>query len=216
MSEDYDLVRSCISKGARLNEWVHGSIWRTNKALELFQILVPAGLDVNYNFDTIGGYVAATACHNQMELTRYLLEHGADPNRNPVIGLYPALDMAVKESHADMAEMLIKYGAKVDGLGASAMAAQYRRFEMMELLFRHGADVNDDARDRVEVCIDFVERTTALHRAAEAGHVDVVVYLIERGANPDLNDEDGRTPSGAAVENGRPEVAEVLNNLQRG
>ena len=123
--------------------------------------------------------------------------------------------MAVKESHADMAEMLIKYGAKADGLGALAMAAQYRRFEMMELLFRHGADVNDDARDRVEVCIDFVERTTALHRAAEAGHVDVVVYLIEHGA-PDLKDEGGRTPLGAAVENNQPEVAEALNNLQRG
>lgn len=77
--------------------------------------------------------------------------------------------MAVKENHAEVAEMLIQYGAKVNGLGELAMEAQYCRFEMMELLFWHGADVNDDTKDRIDVCIDFVERTTVLHRAAEAG-----------------------------------------------
>lgn len=36
-----------------------------------------------------------------------------------------------------------------------AEAARSRRFEMMELLFRHGAGVNDDAKDRLEMCVDY-------------------------------------------------------------
>lgn len=104
-----------------------------------------------------------------MDLTRYLLQHGADPNRNPLADLNPALNMAVKGNFMEMAELLIQYGAKVNGLGALAMAAEYGRFEMMKLLFQHGADVNDDAKDRAEECIDYIEGVTALHQAAKVG-----------------------------------------------
>lgn len=212
MSKDYDLVQACISHGANLDDWVHGAVSRT-LTLELLQILVPAGLDVNHKEDRAGGFVARAASSNRMELTKYLLEHGADPNRNPLADIHPALNMVVKGNSKEMAELLIHHGAKVNGLGALAMAAKFRRFEMMELLFQHGADVNDDAKNRIEECFDYFDRTTALHEAAKLGHVDVVQFLIEKGANPDLTDEDGRTPLMVAQENKRLEVVEFLNRL---
>lgn len=203
MSKDYTLVQACISHGARLNDWVHSAVSQA-MSLELLQILVPAGLDVNHKEDRVGGYIAATASCNQMDLTRYLLQHGADPNRNPLADLNPALNMAVKGNLMEMAELLIQCGAKVNGLGALAMTAEYGRFEMMKLLFQHGADVNDDAKDRAEECIDYIEGVTALHQAAKVGRIDAVVFLLNHGANPDLKDEDGRTPLMVAQENGHP------------
>ena len=214
MSKDYTLVRACISHGARLNDWVYGAVSQA-MSLELLQILVPAGLDVNHKEDRIGGYIAATASCNQMDLARYLLQHGADPNCNPLADLNPALNMAVKGNFMEMAELLIKYGAKVNGLGALAMAAEYGQFEMMELLFQYGADVNDDAKDRAEECIDYIEGVTALHQAAKAGRIDAVDFLLNHGANPDLKDEDGQTPLMVAQANGHREVVEFLNKLQQ-
>ncbi len=37
-------------------------------------------------------------------------------------------------------------------------------------------------------------RGTALHSAAEKGHIDIVQYLLEQGAKIDARDKDGRTP----------------------
>ena len=36
--------------------------------------------------------------------------------------------------------------------------------------------------------------TTALHMAASWAHLDAVQFLVARGADPDLRDNDGRTP----------------------
>lgn len=212
--KDYTLVRDCISHGAKLNDWVYGAVSQA-MSLELLQVLVPAGLDVNHKEDRLGGYIAATASCNQMDLTRYLLQHGADPNRNPLLDLNPALNMAVKGNFMEMAELLIQHGAKVNGLGALAMAAKHGRFEMMKLLFEYGADVNDDAKDRAEECIDYIEGVTALHEAAKVGRMDSVVFLLNHGANPDLKDEDGQTPLTVAQVNGHSEVVEFLNKLQQ-
>lgn len=88
-----------------------------------------------------------TASGTNLEFTRFLLEHGADPNINPLTDFYPALYVAASNDNFEMAELLIQYGARVNGLGALGAAARRKRYAMMEFLFRHGADVNDDAKD---------------------------------------------------------------------
>ncbi len=60
--------------------------------------------------------------------------------------------------------------------------------------------------------IDFASRSgvTPLHRAAAAGHVDVVRVLLARGAARDLADERGRDALAAARSNGHANVESVL------
>lgn len=215
-SKDYNLVKVCLSHGAELNSWVHESVGRGCLSMELMQILIPAGLDVNYNVDRLGGYLAGSVQKKDMGLTQYLLEQGADPNRNPLTDMFPALNLAVRANSAEMVELLIHYGAKVDGLGALGTAARHSLFEMMDLLLVHyRADVNDSAKERRKCCaINMNKDFTALHEAASVGKVDVVAYLIEHGASLDMREARGRTPSMLAREKEHWEVVALLDKVQ--
>ena len=51
---------------------------------------------------------------------------------------------------------------------------------------------------------------TALHYAAEKGHVAVVKILLRDGADKNGKDEKGRTPLSHAAENGHALVTEIL------
>jgi ankyrin repeat protein len=71
--------------------------------------------------------------------------------------------------------------ARVPPLGTAAFA---RLVPMARLLLDAGADVNGRGDGGF----------TALHSAAQNGHVELVRLLLERGADPDLALEDGRRP----------------------
>ena len=51
---------------------------------------------------------------------------------------------------------------------------------------------------------------TALHAAAEAGHLSIVQLLLKKGANPCVRDPNGRTASRLARAAGHTEVADFL------
>jgi hypothetical protein len=51
---------------------------------------------------------------------------------------------------------------------------------------------------------------TALHYAAGFGFVELAKAFIDRGADPDARDDDGKTPLQVAVETDHAEVAELL------
>ena len=54
------------------------------------------------------------------------------------------------------------------------------------------------------------EGETALHEAAENGHIEVCDYLIGRGAPLNARDDDGETPLHEAAGDGRLEVVKLL------
>ena len=55
---------------------------------------------------------------------------------------------------------------------------------------------------------------TALHFAAKFGHVDVLEFLLDRGADCDVRDQDGMAPLHCAASKGHTHIVERL--LQRG
>ena len=80
---------------------------------------------------------------------------------------------------------------------ASAFGTQ----EMVEYLCDKGADVNKG------------QRSSSLHYAACFGRPAIAKVLLKHGANPDLRDEDGKTPLDKARERndeGHREVATIL------
>lgn len=82
---------------------------------------------------------------------------------------------------------------------ASAFGTQ----EMVEFLCDRGADVNKG------------QRSSSLHYAACFGRPTVAKVLLRHGANPDLRDEDGKTPLDKArerVDEGHREVAAILQS----
>jgi ankyrin repeat protein len=79
-------------------------------------------------------------------------------------------------------------------------AASAGQLEIVKLLTGKSADIHATT----------FRAQTALHCAAVRGHEEVVVYLLDKGAEPTFQDQTGNTPLMLAVRSGRPRVARRL------
>jgi ankyrin repeat protein len=121
-----------------------------------------------------------------MEVVRALLAKGADPNVN-AMGLTP---------------FLVAAGVGTGTRGGTGLAAQSSaggvvNVPLMDLLIEHGADVNAQVTGtktysmRIARAPSANEGMTALHVAAQAGRVDLVRYLLGKGAKTEIADANG-------------------------
>lgn len=123
--------------------------------------------------------------YNQVRqaLLRGQSAHAIDPRGDPL------LLTAVDNGFADIAALLMEYGARPDStdqLGTPALlrAALLGDYATVKVLLDAGAHTErTNGRG-----------TTALMAAAENGYADVVSLLLENGADPEATDYTGRTP----------------------
>jgi ankyrin repeat protein len=148
-------------------------------------------------------YGAAGVRHDP-ELTRALLEAGADPNAEPTFG--DALYHAVEDQNTACLEILLEHGARPSGTNALAHALDYPHLEHVRLLLEAGADPNEDA--------------LVAHAVRRGRGPEVARLLAQHGA--DLERPGGetwrgnvplRTPYAHAVLRNRGDVAETLAGL---
>jgi hypothetical protein len=125
-------------------------------------------------------YLATEA--GDVEVVRALLDKGANPNINDM-GFTP---------------FLVAAGVTPGGRGGAAAAANTT---LMDLMIQHGADVNAQVTGTrtYSMRISYMpppdkEGTSALHGAVQAGRTETVRYLLDKGANPELVDANGRKP----------------------
>jgi len=118
-----------------------------------------------------------------MEVVRALLAKGANPNINDM-GFTP---------------FLVAAGVSPGGRGGGGGGAP--NTTLLDLMIQHGADVNAQVTGTrtYSMRISYMpppdkEGTSALHGAVQAGRTDLVRYLLEKGANPELADANGRKP----------------------
>jgi ankyrin repeat protein len=165
-------------------------------AMDVIKALLAAGVDPNPELrmrrPTRGGYAGRfsdplldvggtpllrATLVNDTEVIRALLEKGASPNIN-VMGVTPFLVAA--------------------GVGGGQRGGQPTT--LLDLFLQHEADVNTQVSGtktysmRIARSASTNEGMTALHAAAQAGRTDLVRYLLEKGANPEITDSSGRKP----------------------
>lgn len=140
---------------------------------------------------------------NDMEVIQALLAKGADPNIN-TMGYTAFLQAAG----------VVPAGRNGVGAGGTMNRA------LLDLMLEHGADVNTKVSDSDLYSHHVLyqappsrEGTYALHDAAQRGNADLVKYLLEHGANPNVVDAQGRKPvdliglAGTAAAGGRGAAA---------
>lgn len=83
-----------------------------------------------------------------------------------------------------------------EGLTPLGYAAHFGRMEAVKVLVENGADIQAVSHSKVP----YIPSNTALHAAiAGEGAVDVIQFLLERGARTDIFDSNGHTCLHTAV-----------------
>lgn len=196
------------------NTWTSDALQRGDIAAIQKRVLDDSNyiLERDYVGDTP---LLSAIAFDSLELVRFLLEHGADPNVMVDDG-YTCLLTAI-ESDADestpIVAALIQAGANIHTTGTNGwtplhMAAARGHVEKARLLIRAGAEVNRRKQ------IDASE--TPLMEAAFTGQPSTLLLLLEHGADPLMRDTiNNRTPLEIAqdvVKGPDPNVVDYLRN----
>jgi ankyrin repeat protein len=128
------------------------------------------------------------AYFGERDKVQSLLSNGADVNHKDVVN-YTPLHCAVLGRKKEIVQLLLEKGADLEaGDCASAtplfLACSQAYLDMVKVLVDNSAEVNSGAFKGLDWGPMHIDKDwTNLHTAAFQGHVDVVKYLLSKGAN---------------------------------
>ena len=87
------------------------------------------------------------------------------------------------------------------------------RFEVVELLLQNGTSIDEVmfASHQVSYCyFQAFQLDTPLHQAVRAGDLDMLRFLLDRGANPSIKDSCGVSVLDRGEKSSNPEIRELF------
>ncbi|VAI27603.1 unnamed protein product [Triticum turgidum subsp. durum] len=174
----------------------------------LFLFLVEeAGLDVNSESKTGVTPMVLAALQGNVEVTRYLLDHGGDPAMPDERGSTP-LHNAAAAGHCEAVRLLLSKGVNLDPIHYQGtplhLAAVEDQDQVVMVLLEHGADTGAD----VNAC-DYSGPTPFTEAVAD-GVTDFVKVLLDAGANPNIPNQHGAIPIKLAADSDRHKLVQIL------
>ena len=136
--------------------------------------------------DEYDGATSYTGSRDTLLVVRILCQHGANVNTRDANGWTPLM-FAVAHGKLGTARLIICNGADVNLRNedrATALLMAPSETAIYHLLLDHGADVNAQ---------DMLSGDTPLIRTVRTGDVEIVRYLLGKGANIALRNRDGES-----------------------
>jgi ankyrin repeat protein len=208
----------------------------SNGNMEMIHLLEGSG----YPMDKNAYYRALKLAiiYNQMDTAKYFLEKGADPNYTDTrfADNTPILEICARYGSLEALKLLQKHGATIKSKNSEALAAAVDSgsYDMAKHLLENGMDVNahfvysdgsesdtpwmaasrggylDIIKLLLEHGADINDRGTAMITCYSNGSGRITKYLIDRGADVNLQQADGDTALHVAALNHRTENAKLL------
>lgn len=124
-----------------------------------------------------------------------LIRHHADLNMRTKDG-WDALQLAAHKGHADVVKLLLSYGAMTtrktpQGWTALHLAALKGNVDVADVCLLNWPSYEETGRPSLDEPDE--KGTTPLMLAFQHGHMEMVEYLLAKGADPDATDAKGNT-----------------------
>uniref|UniRef100_H2RRA6 Ankyrin repeat and KH domain containing 1 n=1 Tax=Takifugu rubripes TaxID=31033 RepID=H2RRA6_TAKRU len=208
---DVNAVRKLLDEGRSVNE--HTEEGESLLCLacsagyyELAQVLL--AMHANVEDRGIKGDITplmAAASGGYVDIVKLLLVHGADVNAQSSTG-NTALTYACAGGFIDVVKVLLKEGANIEdhnenGHTPLMEAASAGHVEVARVLLEYGAGINTHSNEFKE---------SALTLACYKGHLDMVRFLLEAGADQEHKTDEMHTALMEACMDGHVEVARLL------
>uniref|UniRef100_A0A8I6XGT0 Uncharacterized protein n=1 Tax=Hordeum vulgare subsp. vulgare TaxID=112509 RepID=A0A8I6XGT0_HORVV len=149
------------------------------------------GFDINAGSQIGVTALAAAALDGKMDVVRYLLDNGADPNKKDDPGSVP-LHCAAKFGHHEAARLLLSRGASVDIAYFHGtplhIAAYYGKDSVMKVLLEHHADPNKVSEVLGTPLVAALSATC--EGLPESTSLKCVKLLVEAGADVNCTNPD--------------------------
>lgn len=220
------IVQLLLSHGAPISMTANALVTREGKpnTLAILQAFLAHGWDIN-SAATPDGYTTLSLMlfrRDSEEITSWFLANGANANSANADGMTLVRRAAWGAPSAAVLKLLLSHGATVKNTSALHQAA-FRdeddvALDMLKLLLDSGAEIDElefQVFTNIPLDDSYRDRGTALHIAAEKGHVDRAKLLIELGADLGKRSESGYTAKDWAQINRQEEVKGYLEGEMR-
>lgn len=159
-----------------------------NVTPDMIKILVSNGYNINYN--TNGQTFLYTARHN-IDVFRWLLEQGADPNRSILDGQYL---LTIDGLSTEIIKLLLIHGANINIQDKEGMTPLFKNINnkpIFELLLEKGGNINFQNK----------RGNTILHHAiyTNCSDLSTIQLLLDRGVDYTAKNDLNQTPKDMLV-----------------
>ncbi|XP_059159027.1 ankyrin-1-like [Physella acuta] len=182
VADSLNMIKFLLNRGAEVNQKTHTTA--------LLNVLASHIL----RQEQCGCGVQEESDNNLEEIVKVFLEHGASVHDTTELQQTPLILASSHPEAVGVVKLLLGAASDVnhvDSQGMTALLHAVKRdcVENIELLVKHGSDVNLLSNG-----------STPLHLASKMGSVEAIEVLLRHGSNPQAQDENGNTALMIAIE----------------